>query len=606
MIKHLSSIRTKLLFSISVILFLSLIASMTGMYLFQKAALTKQAGEQAAELSNIINSALKYQMITGNVELTQRLITEIASYKNVRSAYIINREGVIKISAEPSSGERLLSKDNKECLNCHTRKEKTAIAILPTQDKAIFVRDKTILHNVTLIRNEPACFQCHPAEQEILGHLLIDYTTEGTDSLITATLMRILLTAFGTFVIMTLIILYLMNHWLHKPITLLALGVGEIKKGNYGNQIDYRGNTEFQVLAESFNEMSRDILNHINEIRNKGFELTILYTIVKKISESIYLEELKIVVVDLLIELMDCKECFIITPSLKSGLYEITKMNKGDMPAKAQLPLSEIAEFVSTEGIDIVSPLTNWTNREMTESTLSNNSYVVSLPLTIRDSQLGLLIAVREMGNPFDEESFRLITAAKGHLAVAFENARLYTLAITDELTNLFTIRHFQTQMEIELARYTRYGQKCSILMLDIDKFKSVNDIYGHPAGDKVLKEVASVIMNNLREIDIPCRYGGEEFVIILPGTSENGARLVAERIRKNLEQKAIEVDSGKKISVTISIGGACCPQHGVELREIVTIADKALYTAKERGRNRVIWSSVINEEDALFPCYAE
>ncbi|GEM_PF-705535 len=593
MAKHFSSIRTKLLLFIAITLFFSLMMAMTGMYLFQKSTLTGQTVERAEEIGGIINTGLKYQMLKRDFELTQRIINEISAHKNVLSAFIINAQGMVKFSSRPEQVDSQLSKSNKQCLPCHDGANNEARLTLHKKDVAHAFRHESALTNVTLIYNEKSCFGCHPAQQKTLGHLFIDYSTAGMDSLIATTMLRMLATAFVTLIIMTLAILYLINRWLHKPITILMDGVSELKKGHYGSQIDYRGNTEFQVLTDSFNVMSKNIQANIREIKNKGFELNVLYAIVKKISESIYLEELKVVVVDILIELMDCDRCIIFTPSLKAGVYEITEMSKGREPFKSLITLDEIAKAPEREGEEMIALLAKWVNNEkISTPTLSADALIASLPLVIRDSRLGLIVAVRDAANPFDEEGFRLVTVAKDHLAVAFENARLYTLAITDELTHLFTVRHFQSQMEIEISRFLRYGQTCSLLMLDIDKFKAVNDTYGHPAGDKVLKEVATAIRNNLREIDIPCRYGGEEFTVILPGTSENGARLVAERIRKSLEKTVIHLNETQEISVTISIGGACCPDHGTAVKDMVVTADKALYRAKEAGRNKVFWGT--------------
>lgn len=591
MAKHFSSIRTKLILFISITLFFSLMMAMTGMYLFQKSTLTGQTVERAEEIGSIINTSLKYQMLKRDFELTQRIINEISTHKNVRSAFIINEQGTVKFSSRPEQLDNQLNKSDKQCLPCHDRANNEARLTLHKKDVVhAFRHDESALTNVTLIYNEKPCFGCHAAKEKILGHLFIDYSTAGMDSLIATTMLRMLATAFVTLIIMTLAILYLINRWLHKPITILMDGVSELKKGHYGSQVDYRGNTEFRVLTDSFNVMSKNIQANIREIKNKGFELNVLYAIVKKISESIYLEELKVVVVDILIELMNCDRCIIFTPSLKADVYEVTEMNKGSEPFKSLINLADLAKASEREGEKIIALFAKWVNNEISAPLLSPDALVASLPLVIRDSRLGLIVAVRNAANPFDEEGFRLVTVARDHLAVAFENARLYTLAITDELTHFFTLRHFQSQMEIEISRFLRYGQKCSLLMLDIDKFKAVNDTYGHPAGDKVLKEVAAAIRNNLREIDIPCRYGGEEFTVILPGTSENGARLVAERIRKSVEKTVIPLDETRDISVTISIGGACCPEHGAAVKDMVVTADKALYRAKEAGRNKVFW----------------
>ena len=187
----------------------------------------------------------------------------------------------------------------------------------------------------------------------------------------------------------------------------------------------------------------------------------------------------------------------------------------------------------------------------------------------------------------FKDSEIKLITAIGHHISIALENARLYTLAITDELTQLFTIRHFQHRMEEEVSRYHRYGQKLSLLMLDIDRFKSVNDRYGHPCGDFVLKELARILKSSVREVDVVARYGGEEFAILLPEADPKAASVVAERIRKAVEAHTFTFD-GVSLNITISIGVASCPKDADNVKDLVSFADRALYRAKERGRNRV------------------
>lgn len=335
--------------------------------------------------------------------------------------------------------------------------------------------------------------------------------------------------------------------------------------------------------------MSKSIVQHISDIKNKSFELTVLYAIVKKISETIYLEELKVIVIELLLEVFNYEKCIVITPTPEADTFEIIEKEKDAPPGKSTVKYPDNETVSVLRGKHIFEPFTRWVSQELTTPEISGDSLYAYIPLIIRDVQLGIVIAVRNANNPFDDQSFRLLVVAKEHLAVAFENARLYTMAITDELTHLFTKRYFQIQIDIQMASYKRYGQKFSLLMMDIDNFKLVNDTYGHPAGDVVLEEVASVIRNSLRDIDVPCRYGGEEFAVILPETTEKGVLLVAERIRENIEKKVIALGKGTNISVTISIGGASCPQNGTEVRNIISAADKALYSAKQTGKNKVI-----------------
>lgn len=139
-----------------------------------------------------------------------------------------------------------------------------------------------------------------------------------------------------------------------------------------------------------------------------------------------------------------------------------------------------------------------------------------------------------------------------------------------------------------ELERAKRSKNFTGLLAIDIDFFKNFNDTYGHQFGDYVLKEVVSVIKKSVRVIDIVCRYGGEEFFVILPNTTREGAHITAERIRKNIENNIMRAGE-KRINVTVSVGISIYPLDSEGIDKMIAAADTALYTAKERGRNRVV-----------------
>jgi two-component system, cell cycle response regulator len=214
---------------------------------------------------------------------------------------------------------------------------------------------------------------------------------------------------------------------------------------------------------------------------------------------------------------------------------------------------------------------------------------VTVLPIDVRDSKLGLLVVLRERPFRHAEANQQLLAALAEHIGVAFENARLYTLAITDDLTQLFTVRYFQNQIEDAISRYRRYEHKFGLLMLDLDYFKKINDTWGHPVGDEVLRQVSRVLLRSIRAGDSAYRYGGEEFAILLP---ENGFSS-AERVRQGIEALEVPIDGKGKIMVTTSIGIAVCPDNGTVAQKLVEAADAALYEAKHRGRNRVGEASV-------------
>ena len=164
---------------------------------------------------------------------------------------------------------------------------------------------------------------------------------------------------------------------------------------------------------------------------------------------------------------------------------------------------------------------------------------------------------------------------------------KLQKLAITDGLTKLYNSRSFYTQLELEVDRFNRYKHPLALLLLDIDNFKEYNDSYGHLEGDKVLVRFSQIIKTCLRANDSAYRYGGEEFTVILPETTGDEAKTVAQRIRASLEAEKYKPIPGKVARITISIGVTqCYPKE--ELSTFIRRADKAMYLSKENGRNRV------------------
>ena len=177
-------------------------------------------------------------------------------------------------------------------------------------------------------------------------------------------------------------------------------------------------------------------------------------------------------------------------------------------------------------------------------------------------------------------------------IAVALETARLFQQAVYDGLTGLYVRRYFDLRLAEEENRIKRYGGRLTILIMDIDHFKKINDSYGHQEGDSVLCQVADIIRSSIRrDLDMPCRYGGEEFVVIMTDTDLAGALIVAERIRHSIQNHAFEMTGGP-IKVTLSGGVAFMDQQGfVTGIELLKRADDALYRAKENGRNQIqVW----------------
>ena len=219
---------------------------------------------------------------------------------------------------------------------------------------------------------------------------------------------------------------------------------------------------------------------------------------------------------------------------------------------------------------------------------------VLYVPLTVTDRTIGTLILASHEPNAYSRAQTKLLERVASQIAAPIENAQLYARleqrSRVDELTGLFNRRYFEERLKEELARHSRYGDVFSLFMMDLDNFKAYNDVYGHPAGDVLLGKIGRIIRNSVRNVDQAFRYGGDEFVVILPQTARDAAYVVAERARRQIAE-----DMGKKaIAVTCSIGLASYPADGMLSGELVDVADVALYHAKRTGGNRIFLSSKI------------
>jgi diguanylate cyclase (GGDEF)-like protein len=221
------------------------------------------------------------------------------------------------------------------------------------------------------------------------------------------------------------------------------------------------------------------------------------------------------------------------------------------------------------------------------------DGYALAAPLVDAGDNAGT-IAVGRPQREFDQQErdvfVYLNRKASESVANIAVHERVSEQAVTDDLTGLANNRAFREVIDREAARSERFGHELSLVILDLDDFKQVNDTYGHLQGDEVLRVIGRILESEPRAIDVPARYGGEEFVVALPETGSTGAVELAERIRERLEEEPIaSVTGGEPLRVTASFGTATMPGAAASLRELFAAADEALYEAKRKGKNRVV-----------------
>ena len=224
-------------------------------------------------------------------------------------------------------------------------------------------------------------------------------------------------------------------------------------------------------------------------------------------------------------------------------------------------------------------------------------SSILCAPLKIRDRVLGVIELINTVGErTFDEDDLPLLGAVADFAAIAIDNARNYKrvseLVVTDDLTGLHNARHFHELLEYELERSRRYKSQVSLLFFDLDHFKGVNDRFGHLVGSRMIAEVGQLVKRHIRSSDRAARYGGDEYVIVLPNTGKQGALAVATNLLERFRAHPFHTDSNERIDITASFGAATFPDDAHDRTSLIRAADSAMYEAKEAGRNRVEYFS--------------
>jgi len=225
-------------------------------------------------------------------------------------------------------------------------------------------------------------------------------------------------------------------------------------------------------------------------------------------------------------------------------------------------------------------------NLEKIKESFEKMKLKLSVPLHCGMEMAGFLnLGEKNDKTPYNREDIDILNAFGRQLSICLDNAKLYSRAVKDDLTQLYRINYLNRRIQEEIERFDRYGRAFSLIFIDVDDFKKINDTCGHQAGDVVLKKIARFIKTNIRKADIAARYGGEEFCVLMPETDKAQAITGAERIRRAIEEKPEELHGRFRVTVSIGVAGY---KTGMKKYGIIEEADEALYKAKREGKNRV------------------
>jgi diguanylate cyclase (GGDEF)-like protein len=356
-----------------------------------------------------------------------------------------------------------------------------------------------------------------------------------------------------------------------------------IAAGHFDQQVPTPGNDEFAQFGRAFNDMSAQLERRIDELEDERRRVQdAVGRFGVALASTHDVTALLDVVLRSAMQVARARGGRLLVTDEVSGVL-VEQLRAGETEGAASLLDVEARAPDGTEGRAL---------QDLTPVIGSDPVDALAAPLVTEASVLGLLTLVAPEGGAFDDQAARAVGALAGQGAVAIENARLHRLiqkqARTDGLTSLANHREFQEQLAHEVERAQRFGVPVGLVLLDLDDFKMINDQYGHLAGDNVLKAVSGALRGAIRDIDQASRYGGEEFAVILPHTTIEGATRLAERLRQAIAERVASAPDGRQIRITASFGVAGLPAHAATQVELIATADAALYRAKQTGKNRV------------------
>jgi diguanylate cyclase (GGDEF)-like protein len=534
-IDWLYQLKRKILFSLLGVLTVTIAVTMVFIAIKLNDALIHDSKVKTKELAVTIDSNLHQLMILRAPDAIQNTLEKIVEENEaITQVFILNNRSNVTYSSNKDAIGSFVDKNEEEsCRVCHALE-----GSVPATDAVVLTANEETHRNISLIYNEKDCHECHDAAESVNGKLVIDRSLKSTFALISG-------------------------------IQIILIGSGFVSL--------------FILIPLCSKLLSRGVDKYILEIFSRNEELRLLYVMVERLSKTLDITLLKEIVIDIFRDILAADEMVLI-------------LAKGSHDYSASVWTSEsgrVERKKITDDDSVNEIVQNWLAGELDETKVSDDTMELCMPIEKGGHRLALVVARKGHGR-FDGKRLNLSAVISSHIAVAFDNARLYYIAITDELTKTFTKRHFRQCIDDAFLDYQKYGNKFALLMMDLDKFKLVNDTHGHVVGDAVLMQLGEIIHQSVRENDLAFRYGGEEFTIILPTTDIKGAKFVAERIRSAVEAAVFEPGT-IDLKLTISVGVAICPD-APSVHDLIVAADEALYAAKHKGRNQVVVSEKVFE----------
>jgi two-component system cell cycle response regulator len=422
---------------------------------------------------------------------------------------------------------------------------------------------------------------------------------------LTLSLLAVIIVAIAA----ALLIGSLLARLISRPVTALSDAAARVASGDLDVAIPVGSRDEVGRLAEAFNHMTRELRTYIGQLEHSRDELRQnLDRLGATLTHTHDLEGILGVVLDTAVGSVGASGGAILFLD-KSGEHLSVTVSRGTaadvLTAETVLAVGAgVSGTVARTGEPVRGTTGEGPGLRLAPEE-PRATWVISVPLRQSGRVVGVLsLFDKDGGGPFTSHDLESILAFASQASVAIDNVLLHQeaqrLSLTDPMTGLWNYRYLTLALGHEIERASRFDRSLAVLMLDLDKFKSINDNYGHQAGDAVLIELANRMSSQVREVDTVARYGGEEFVVVLPETDAAGAARAAERLVERIRATPFVIEGGMSLTVTASVGAAVFPAHGRTPSDLLRRVDSALYEAKNSGRDTWRFARDVVSPDAI------
>ena len=613
--------KSKLLFIVTIMLLGLGAATIINVSLNFRDYSIKSAIEKAKITANIVKDGLTAHMVNGIMPKRQYFLDQIShNNDDVKSLWIVRSDNVIKQYGEGFNNETIRDAIDKKVLTTG----KIIQEVSERTDK-ILLR-VTIPYKATSL-GTPNCLTCHDVNRgDTLGAISMEFDISGMRNTGMMTIFKIL----GINLLFIFIALLLINYYVTPYMKLfsnLQKGITKAYSGDFthvfkttvagedAKEIVNQINTLFRKMQDTFGDIKYNLstfipqgcvssVDPLHEAKVIIGELSDIYKFKKTIELDNTKETVYTRIVDILKIKFKIKEFVLyeidVNTKKRTIIYESSKqanicnadVNENSDNCRAYRTKNEV---ISTEFV------------ELCKNCDANKLKYICIPFTITIDTSIVISITSPNTEDIDSVHTQIMSienyleAAKPVIESKILMARLRDTSLRDAMTGLYNRRFLEEFIDKVMSQTLRDKDTYSILMLDVDFFKSVNDTYGHDVGDKVIAEIGKLLLDSTRESDLAIRYGGEEFIIMLHNADHEGALKVAKEIHRKFAQLSFDVGNGESIQKTLSIGMSRFPQDGKTIWKCIKYADTALYVAKTTGRNKIVeYKPEMSESDTL------